>query len=366
MPRVQVLHVRSLLFLRGKYLILMKYILHSEYRTLEYLLWRIANSNSPDNPFFLDNTTNQLATKTFESKSRNLCSIILIDNVECFFLKQPTSSELGSNSTIINEKNFYDWIEDKGFTNVPKFVDFDSYNAILTTEMVKKSTSLTATLKDNRTIIKDSDKWKKSATIIEELAKLLATFHQITAYPPPTLFSERMPAFLPILDNPNVSDFSPLSITNINYLNIEVKTFQRLFTEYAKKIIIETNRLWQFQTVIHFDFRTDNILLNNINEIVIADWEMCSLGDPVWDIATIFNCLPLVISNKPTLNNGLHYKEQLLNLITIFWNTYKKCSCDSISVEKLKTFWKCIQLRHYLEFNENFDGIIDELTKDLV
>jgi thiamine kinase-like enzyme len=334
---------------------------------MEYLLWRIAN-NSPDNPFFLKDTTSRLSTKNLDSKSRNLCSVVLIDKVECFFLKQPTKSTLENKSTVENENIFYDWIKDKGFKNVPKIVDFDSYNTILTTSIIADSINLAKALKELRTITLNSDKWNKSEIIIKNVAERLAAFHQIsTTIPPPIIpFSKATPSFLPILDNLEENDFSPLSIINLDFLDIDIKLFQRIFTDYSKNIILQTNQQWESQTVIHFDFRTDNILINNNDEITITDWEMCSMGDPLWDVTTILNSLPFAITNAPTLNNGLRFHEQVKNLIKVFWETYTTAVKNkSITVEKLKVFWKCMHLKHYLELDKNFDAVIDELTEKL-
>ena len=49
------------------------------------------------------------------------------------------------------------------------------------------------------------------------------------------------------------------------------------------------------QTLIHGDIKFDNIIIasskkntKSVNKILITDWEMATIGDPAWDIGSIF------------------------------------------------------------------------------
>jgi thiamine kinase-like enzyme len=60
------------------------------------------------------------------------------------------------------------------------------------------------------------------------------------------------------------------------------------------QLLSQVENEWQPQTLVHNDAKFSNFLIsykqddNTINFIKLIDWELADIGDPLWDVATIF------------------------------------------------------------------------------
>ena len=57
--------------------------------------------------------------------------------------------------------------------------------------------------------------------------------------------------------------------------------------DLATKILIETLPTQQKVSIVHGDYRLDNVRIENNKVAAILDWELCTLGDPLADLGTI-------------------------------------------------------------------------------
>ena len=86
-----------------------------------------------------------------------------------------------------------------------------------------------------------------------------------------------------------------------------------------------TRRFWHQQCLIHGDIKFSNILAPEArNPIQIIDWELLSLGDPLWDIAGFAASL-LLINAAPSRASSEAFKiylSQIERIISVFHEVY--------------------------------------------
>ena len=72
-------------------------------------------------------------------------------------------------------------------------------------------------------------------------------------------------------------------------------------------------------SIVHGDYRLDNVRVNNSRVKAVVDWELCTLGDPLADLGTIIASWS---NNEETIL--LLYTHLLLLVVskieTKFWN----------------------------------------------
>jgi hypothetical protein len=96
------------------------------------------------------------------------------------------------------------------------------------------------------------------------------------------------------------------SISPANYQALRILQTQDRLGERLDQL----RKLWQPETVIHNDVRSDNILVlpagaPDAGAVRLVDWEMVQVGDPAWDVAGLFQDLVLFwIDSMPLANAG--------------------------------------------------------------
>lgn len=342
----------------------MNFVLHSEYRTLEYLLWNYANK--VENPIAkaLEPDPFDINASKVDVKSRNLLMKVNFGNSTEWFLKQSVDEQ--GNITLKNEKQFYDLIsvnhDLKKITS--EVIYYDKIYKILVLNSIKNQESLNDVIVRKR---KDGE-IKEVQAILREIAKAIALVHNEAIKITPLSLIDRFPSSIPLFKS-GITTLVPNGIENHDTLNLSSTSFELLFQDYPKKIIEEFNRIWKSTAIIHFDFRADNILVSKDgNAIYIIDWEMASKGDPLWDIVVFMNRVQFFITGIPILNTGEVLEEELKFLYGIFFDEYLKVrnliKTPDI-IEKIRTFWKALYLNNFISTGNSFETEIDELVKNL-
>jgi aminoglycoside phosphotransferase (APT) family kinase protein len=91
-------------------------------------------------------------------------------------------------------------------------------------------------------------------------------------------------------------------------------------------VLASLRREYQFSTLIHGDARLENILLVEptadlrVRELRLVDWELADIGDPAWDIASVFQhyAVSHVWSRNPGIAPVLLYAA-----LDEFWTVYE-------------------------------------------
>ena len=115
----------------------------------------------------------------------------------------------------------------------------------------------------------------------------------------------------------------------------ERKGLQLIFTIPGFiELIEEAVSLWEASGLIHGDGKLNNILVGNKENddkkfrIQIIDWELVNTGDPLWDMATVFQSVLTVwvISEDPVYKNAATDKKFTIKTIQHFidscWKEY--------------------------------------------
>ena len=55
----------------------------------------------------------------------------------------------------------------------------------------------------------------------------------------------------------------------------------------ATNMLLDTIPEQQRVSLVHGDYRLDNVRIKDNNVAAILDWELCTLGDPLADLGTI-------------------------------------------------------------------------------
>ncbi len=97
--------------------------------------------------------------------------------------------------------------------------------------------------------------------------------------------------------------------------------------------------LWQPQTLIHNDVKSDNILvtrpLDGATEprVYLVDWELCQIGDPAWDVAGVLQdfilfwlySMPQLSGTPQEMVSSAAYPLPVLQAaIRVFWQGYRR------------------------------------------
>jgi serine/threonine protein kinase len=119
------------------------------------------------------------------------------------------------------------------------------------------------------------------------------------------------------------------------------------------EMIEKAAALWQPSCLIHGDSKLNNFLLNTANNdheilsLKIIDWELVNTGDPLWDLATVFQSelTAWVISEDPVYKtNGNNFDTAVMQqFITACWIKYAALytwdkSTEAIQLDKCTGF----------------------------
>ena len=200
----------------------------------------------------------------------------------------------------------------------PKILDYDEKNNIMITEFVQG-------LSWNQYTTRELN-MKLEKEIIASLGKTIATFHR--AYENASItnkklqFLPRVFAFESLLVHPGPEVFINLSQANLKLLKI-IQKDPKIYD-----ILEELFADWTPKTLIHGDIKFDNIIITkekNTRRNIITDWELANIGDPAWDVGSIFQefirfwlyALPIT---------GTEEAQELLNMSTESFQNMRACS----------------------------------------
>ncbi|MBC8480168.1 MAG: phosphotransferase family protein [Candidatus Actinomarina sp.] len=124
--------------------------------------------------------------------------------------------------------------------------------------------------------------------------------------------------------NSNLSDLGK----HENYVIRQIQRWNKQFNaqkirdikdiDTATQILIDTIPVQQQISIVHGDYRLDNVRIKNEKVAAILDWELCTLGDPLADLGTIIASwanneekdTPFIYS--PSLSGGFLTRKELL------------------------------------------------------
>ncbi|WP_435353911.1 phosphotransferase [Emticicia sp. SJ17W-69] len=282
----------------------MKIILHSEYLTVEYLIWRMCNFSDSFSEKLEENFYNDMKVIILPVNSRNLLSKVKIGQ-KIYIFKQYGKPE--PSKFLENESNIYD-LNILGNISTEKIFYDHGYGIIVTEKLLGFDPIMQILY-----LILPLGNWEKVSNIISLSASIFRQLHQSK------IDSSLMlkPDSVSILKKVD-SHSNQLLIDDINFFERE----------------------WKQEDFIHFDLRLDNMLIKD-TEIKIIDWEMAIIGDYYWDLAIFLNSLVLFLGTVEIYTLSTHFRlERIRSVVKEFIKTYFSQKEDEPDLNKLRVYWR--------------------------
>ncbi len=136
----------------------------------------------------------------------------------------------------------------------------------------------------------------------------------------------------------------------------------------ATKILLETIPDQQKISIVHGDYRLDNVRIKDCKVAAILDWELCTIGDPLADVGTIIASwsnkeevdTPFIYS--PSLSGGFLSRSEILSIYE------QKTWLDLKNIEFYVrlSFWKHAMIMEgvYVRYSLGYYGEVDEKEID--
>ncbi|WP_420575087.1 phosphotransferase family protein [Kordia sp.] len=204
-------------------------------------------------------------------------------------------------------------------THIPDYYGYDPYHNILVTEYFANTKNV------HETVYKDK---KLSEEHAVKMAHILASYHfditdEIKNNSSLQFFSKQIPW---ILNTGQLMNTSPQGITNT--VIAEIYKHQDLVKRMEK-----VASQWETTSLIHGDIKWMNfIVMPNNKDIKLIDWEIADLGDPLWDVAGIFqsyfSAWVLSFNNQNIQQHqqmqGSEFLtiEAIIPVVKLLWKTY--------------------------------------------
>lgn len=196
-----------------------------------------------------------------------------------YFIKQGVDA--GTTQTLEHEADFYQLLHAQSgrsplCARVPRLVHFDASRSILVIELISGARDLSDFRRSSRA---------PNITITRQLGKSLAALHQLPA--------SRMPTRVAV---PTVFRFSDLQLSDLRELSagsLELFALAQRFEGYNRHLR-ELGQEWGARAVVHGDVRGENCLIQSNSKprqpkrLWLIDWELAGMGDPGWDIGSVF------------------------------------------------------------------------------
>lgn len=219
--------------------------------------------------------------KVMDISRRNQNFKVISKQTPSFLLKQ--GKHKNGTLTVSNEAKCYEWFHaeaaGKAFRPyLPNFHTYDTESHVLLLEYIPG-------MRDLRTHIGRVGRF--SQEIAKKVGKALGTLHTCPPGKTMPLHNARAPWILDVL-YPRISDLRTLSSANLE----AIKMIQR-YPDFCDALD-SLREEWEPHHLIHFDFKWDNILISTQEPdhrkrmLKIVDWELAQLGDPAWDVGTVF------------------------------------------------------------------------------
>src|SRR6476661_1939103 len=243
-----------------------------------------------------------------------------------YFIKQVKAFEAEKTETLRTEAHCYQLANtDPGYKALkqflPAFFHYDPLSHVLVTGQVKNAVS-----------VFDFYYRSVNSKIPEIIADILASYHgtissALLLQPAFAHFRKQKPWVFSVATTPP------------GFWSQEGQAAEQQMMQLIHKnrdyvqLLSQLEHEWQPQTLVHNDAKFNNFLIsydsetNDIQFIQLIDWELADIGDPLWDVATIFqNYLSLwVTTDVPEQTGPKGFKitlPQVQPAMQQFWRRY--------------------------------------------
>jgi thiamine kinase-like enzyme len=237
-------------------------------------------------------------------------------------------------ATVANESAIYKCLQSHAGDNgleryLPYFYGYDAEEGILILELLNGA----------RTLFEYHAHCGRFSTgLAMKTGGALGTLHRVTwmegkegqgilgfTHEPPWILS---------LHHPRLGMLRDISSANIQLIKIiqQFGEFHELFDRLRQE--------WKSEALIHFDIKWDNCIVSALsaagrkNQLKIVDWELAGIGDPCWDVGSVFNdylgfwllSIPIIGETPPDrfLELARYPLVKMQPAIRSFWQSYMR------------------------------------------
>ena len=194
------------------------------------------------------------------------------------YLVKQGAGEEGA-ASLAREASVYRWLDDEERQEfLPRFFHYDEQECVLVIEYVRDSHDL-------REHYVRSGKF--STEIAVEMARALVMLHRRS---PEKLITVRYDRpWAASLHQPDLQLLTTVSTANVQLLKI----LQR-YPDFSMAIQVVRDNSGE-SACVHFDVKSDNWIVlpqhsrRSTSRVRLVDWELAGLGDPCWDIGSVFS-----------------------------------------------------------------------------
>lgn len=223
-----------------------------------------------------------------------------------FFVKQAVSNE-EKKASLQREGMFYELLASREQAEIfqqylPQLFLYDELNATLILKYFSGCTSVYDWLLRHHF----SDELTRAATAVADALYVLHTLHNtVNGFEETGFFTEIKPWVLSLPQMKMAGSGTARS-------EAEEQSMRLVFSVHGFTEMIEkAAQLWQPSSLIHGDAKLTNFLIpqqvaEDSHPLKMIDWELVALGDPLWDVATVFQSILTlwVIHEDPLFQNS--------------------------------------------------------------
>lgn len=265
-----------------------------------------------------------------DASRRNRNFKVIAERATCYLLKQGITAD--GIATIAHEAAVYQCltsIENPELNRyLPRFFGYDPKEQVLIIEFLRDSQNLRE-YHDRRGHF--------PTTIAAALATALSALHRSNWVEADSDVGslKLQPPWLLSIHRPNLQMLQQLGGATFQ----AVKIIQR-FPEF-RELLDGLRREWVHDTLIHFDIKWDNCLIvaprsgSRKIDLRIVDWELAGVGDPCWDVGSVFNdylsywlgSIPIIgeIPSERFIELARCPLSKMHPAIRSFWESYVRC-----------------------------------------
>lgn len=277
----------------------------------------------------------------FDVSRRNKNFKVITKNGPSYLLKE--GMEQNSKRTLTNEAAVYQRLHTGNQSNeiqqfIPRFFKFDPESNCLVLELLVEAQDLWEYHTKNSHF---------STTLASKMGAGLAALHSVQFNEAEdNIFSSDTLPWAFTLHRPELNILRDISSANLELIKI-IQRFKVLCD-----LLDSLRKQWRTESLIHGDIKWDNLIVyqkpgsKRKTNIKIIDWEMAGIGDPCWDVGTVFSeylscwilSIPVTGETPPEQFPKLakYPLNRMQPAIRAFWRSYiLRMKLDSTAAEQM-------------------------------
>ena len=249
-------------------------------------------------------------------QSRNCIFIIELDGQTDLFVKQLVALDKSNVYFMQKDATFYHLVHQTDYFKylapaIPKYFGYDPKTQVLVLEYYPNSINFMEFYHEQQG--KVSDSMEKLSYYFTELHR--DVIEDVKEHTGLQFYNRLIPWVLRLNDRLKPSK------------SLVIRTL--LEDEGLMYLVEQLKRDWNIKTLVHADVKLANILaIRETHELKIIDWEMAIIGDPLWDIAGLFQSFiamhfaHLKIETNE-LTDDFYEMKHIQHALQIFWKNYR-------------------------------------------